>query len=40
VPGHHSAGSPTDNLTLFDFHGAALPNIRLFEDPVSASGRG
>jgi arabinogalactan endo-1,4-beta-galactosidase len=21
-------------LTLFDFHGAALPSIRLFEDPV------
>jgi arabinogalactan endo-1,4-beta-galactosidase len=30
------AGAPNDNLTLFDFHGAALPSIGLFEDPVRA----
>jgi arabinogalactan endo-1,4-beta-galactosidase len=28
------AGTPNDNLTLFDFHGAALPSIAIFEDPV------
>src|SRR3954447_8255049 len=38
VPGvgwEPGAGTPNDNLTLFDFHGAALPSIRLFQDPVS-----
>jgi arabinogalactan endo-1,4-beta-galactosidase len=37
VPGvgwEPGAGTPNDNLTLFDFHGAALPSIRLFENPV------
>jgi arabinogalactan endo-1,4-beta-galactosidase len=37
VPGvgwEPGAGTPNDNLTLFDFHAAALPSIRLFEDPV------
>jgi hypothetical protein len=28
------AGSPNDNLTLFDFQGRALPSIGLFENPV------
>jgi arabinogalactan endo-1,4-beta-galactosidase len=32
------AGTPNDNLTLFDFGGAALPSIGLFEDPVRATG--
>jgi len=27
-------GTPNDNLTLFDFNGAALPSIGIFEDPV------
>src|SRR3954452_20800249 len=43
VPGvgwETGAGTPNDNLTLFDFHGAALPSIRLFEDPVSGRGPG
>jgi arabinogalactan endo-1,4-beta-galactosidase len=38
VPGvgwEPGAGTPNDNLTLFDFHGAALPSIGLFEDPVA-----
>jgi arabinogalactan endo-1,4-beta-galactosidase len=26
-------GTPNDNLTLFDFQGAALPSIGIFEDP-------
>ena len=34
------AGTPNDNLTLFDFGGAALPSIGMFEDPVEASGSG
>ncbi len=34
------AGTPNDNLTLFDFGGAALPSIGMFEDPVRASGGG
>ncbi len=38
VPGvgwQPGAGTPNDNLTLFDFHGAALPSIGIFESPVS-----
>jgi arabinogalactan endo-1,4-beta-galactosidase len=37
VPGvgwEPGAGTPNDNLTLFDFHGAALPSIAIFQDPV------
>jgi arabinogalactan endo-1,4-beta-galactosidase len=34
------AGTPNDNLTLFDFGGAALPSIGMFGDPVAASVRG
>ena len=34
------AGTPNDNLTLFDFGGAALPSIGMFEDPVAASRSG
>jgi len=30
------AGTPNDNLTLFDFEGHALPSIAIFEDPVRA----
>jgi arabinogalactan endo-1,4-beta-galactosidase len=43
VPGvgwEPGAGTPNDNLTLFDFHAAALPSIRLFQDPVRAGDRG
>jgi arabinogalactan endo-1,4-beta-galactosidase len=39
VPGvgwEPGAGTPNDNLTLFDFDGAALPSIGIFEDPVRA----
>jgi arabinogalactan endo-1,4-beta-galactosidase len=32
------AGTPNDNLTLFDFTGAALPSIGIFEDPVRVAG--
>lgn len=28
------AGTPNDNLSLYDFQGRALPSIGLFEDPV------
>ena len=37
VPGvgwEPGAGTPNDNLTLFDFEGRALPSIAIFEDPV------
>ena len=37
VPGvgwQPGAGTPNDNLTLYDFQGRALPSIGLFEDPV------
>ena len=37
VPGagwEPGAGTPNDNLTLFDFQGRALPSIAIFEDPV------
>jgi arabinogalactan endo-1,4-beta-galactosidase len=30
------AGTPNDNLTLFDFQGHALPSIASFQDPVTA----
>ena len=33
------AGTPNDDLTLFDFEGNALPSIQMFEDPVAASAR-
>jgi arabinogalactan endo-1,4-beta-galactosidase len=39
VPGvgwEPGAGTPNDNLTLFDFGGAALSSIGIFEDPVRA----
>jgi arabinogalactan endo-1,4-beta-galactosidase len=42
VPGvgwEPGAGTPNDNLTLFDFGGAALPSIRLFQDPVNQASR-
>ncbi len=41
VPGvgwEPGAGTPNDNLTLFDFDGAALPSIGIFEDPRVHSG--
>jgi arabinogalactan endo-1,4-beta-galactosidase len=31
------AGTPNDNLTLFDFQGHALPSIGIFEDPARTS---
>lgn len=37
VPGvgwEPGAGTPNDNLTLFDFEGAALPSIGIFENPA------
>jgi arabinogalactan endo-1,4-beta-galactosidase len=34
------AGTPNDNLTLFDFEGNALPSIRMFENPVITATRG
>ena len=42
VPGvgwEPGAGTPNDNLTLFDFQGRALPSIGLFEDPVRVCQR-
>jgi arabinogalactan endo-1,4-beta-galactosidase len=33
------AGTPNDNLTLFNFTGAALPSVGLFEDPVAVCQR-
>jgi arabinogalactan endo-1,4-beta-galactosidase len=39
VPGvgwEPGAGTPNDNLTLFDFQGHALPSIGIFQDPVRA----
>ena len=39
VPGvgwEPGAGTPNDNLTLFDFQGRALPSIGIFQDPVRA----
>jgi arabinogalactan endo-1,4-beta-galactosidase len=42
VPGvgwEPGAGSPNDNLTLFDFQGRALPSIGLFENPVTVCQR-
>jgi arabinogalactan endo-1,4-beta-galactosidase len=42
VPGvgwEPGAGSPNDNLTLFDFQGRALPSIGLFENPVQVCQR-
>jgi arabinogalactan endo-1,4-beta-galactosidase len=33
------AGTPNDNLTLFDFQGHALPSIASFQDPVAACRR-
>ncbi len=41
VPGvgwEPGAGTPNDNLTLFDFDGAALPSVGIFEDPRVHSG--
>jgi arabinogalactan endo-1,4-beta-galactosidase len=43
VPGvgwEPGAGSPNDNLTLFDFQGRALPSIGLFENPAAVCRRG
>jgi arabinogalactan endo-1,4-beta-galactosidase len=42
VPGvgwEPGAGSPNDNLTLFDFQGRALPSIGLFQNPVEVCQR-
>jgi arabinogalactan endo-1,4-beta-galactosidase len=42
VPGvgwEPGAGTPNDNLTLFDFQGRALPSIGLFEDPTAVCQR-
>src|SRR6266567_1204059 len=42
VPGvgwEPGAGTPNDNLTLFDFQGRALPSIGLFENPVQVCQR-
>lgn len=42
VPGvgwEPGAGSPNDNLTLFDFTGRALPSIGLFDNPVAVCQR-
>ena len=39
VPGvgwEPGAGTPNDNLTLFDFQGRALPSIAIFQDPTRA----
>jgi arabinogalactan endo-1,4-beta-galactosidase len=41
VPGvgwEPGAGTPNDNLTLFDFEGHALPSIGIFQDPARAPG--
>jgi arabinogalactan endo-1,4-beta-galactosidase len=38
VPGvgwEPGAGTPNDNLTLYDFQGRTLPSIGIFEDPVA-----
>ncbi|GIH18432.1 glycosyl hydrolase 53 family protein [Rugosimonospora africana] len=43
VPGvgwEPGAGTPNDNLTLFDFQGRALPSIGLFENPAAVCRRG
>jgi len=32
-------GSPNVNLTLFNFEGAALPSIGIFQDPAAACER-
>jgi arabinogalactan endo-1,4-beta-galactosidase len=42
VPGvgwEPGAGSPNDNLTLYDFQGRALPSIGLLENPVTVCQR-
>jgi arabinogalactan endo-1,4-beta-galactosidase len=42
VPGvgwEPGAGSPNDNLTLYDFQGRALPSIGLLENPVAVCQR-
>jgi arabinogalactan endo-1,4-beta-galactosidase len=42
VPGvgwEPGAGSPNDNLTLFDFHGHALPSIAIFQSPPLTCAR-
>lgn len=42
VPGvgwEPGAGTPNDNLTLFDFQGRALPSVGVYEDPVAACER-
>jgi arabinogalactan endo-1,4-beta-galactosidase len=33
------AGTPNDNLTLYDFQGRTLPSIGIFEDPVAVCQR-
>ncbi|HEY3608074.1 MAG TPA: glycosyl hydrolase 53 family protein [Pseudonocardiaceae bacterium] len=33
------AGTPNDNLTLFDFQGRALPSMGLFENPIQVCQR-
>lgn len=42
VPGvgwEPGAGTPNDNLTLFDFQERALPSVGLFENPVAVCQR-
>ncbi len=42
VPGvgwEPGAGTPNDNLTLYDFQGRTLPSIGIFEDPVAVCQR-
>lgn len=42
VPGvgwEPGAGTPNDNLTLYDFQGRALPSIGIFEDPAAVCQR-
>jgi arabinogalactan endo-1,4-beta-galactosidase len=33
------AGTPNDNLTLFNFTGQALPSVGLFQNPVAVCGQ-
>lgn len=35
APNASPAGTPDDNMTLFDFQGRALPSIAIFQDPVA-----
>jgi arabinogalactan endo-1,4-beta-galactosidase len=35
APNASPAGTPDDNMTLFDFQGRALPSVAIFQNPVS-----